>query len=236
MKDRNAAIVAAIFASVAALGTYAFAIHPAMMRRGATGDEVRGPWPGDDLGATGVARTTCGITIDAPARDIWPWIVQLGQDRAGFYSYRWLENAIGCNMPDVREIVPAFQYRAVGDTLWLAPHDRFGDIGQMIVARYEPDRAMVLVMADDGARLARGERMEGGSWGFILDERGPNETRFLTRSVDNTHPSPPASAFRALVFDSMHAIMERQMMRTIKRLAENRSTAAGSRATSGATS
>jgi len=217
---RNAVTAVAVLTSIAALSAYAIVIHPVLMRAGATDDEIRGPWPGDDLGAAGIARTTCAITIHAPARDVWPWIVQLGQDRAGFYSYRWLENLVGCDMPDCRSIVPAFQDRALGDTVWLAPRDRFGEIGRMTVARYEPNRAMVLVMAGDGARLARGARMKGGSWGFILHERSPNETRFITRSMDNTHPSVLALAFRALVFDSMHAIMERKMMRNIKHLVE----------------
>lgn len=218
--SRAALRSAALLASIAAPIAYALAMHPAMLRRGATDEEIHGPWPGDELGATGSARSTCAITIDAPVHAVWPWIVQLGQDRAGFYSFRWLENLIGCDMPDVRTIVPALQHRAIGDTVWLAPHERFGDVGRMTVARYEPNRAMILVMAGDGKRLARGEPMRGGSWGFLVDERGPQRTRFLTRSVDNGHPSLLARAFRAVVFDSMHAVMEAQMMRTIKRLAE----------------
>jgi hypothetical protein len=38
------------------------------------------------------------VTIDAPVEDVWPWLAQIGQDRAGFYSYEWLENLAGCRM------------------------------------------------------------------------------------------------------------------------------------------
>ena len=211
-----------ILAAGAAIAAYAYGIHPALLRFGASDDELRGPWPGDDLSPGGIPRSTCAITIDAPAHQVWPWIVQLGQDRAGFYSYRRLENAIGCTMPDVRVIDPAFQHRARGDAVWLGPHARFGDLVRMTVARYEPDSAMILVMAGDGARLERGESMRGGTWGFIVYEPQPNQTRLLTRSVAFSRPSFAARVLRALVFDSTHAVMERKMTRTIKQLAEAR--------------
>jgi hypothetical protein len=77
--------------------------------------------PGDELLRPGAPTTTRAITIDAPPDVVWPWLAQLGQDRAGFYSYRWLENLAGCRMPDVREIRPDWQDRRVGQTVPLHP-------------------------------------------------------------------------------------------------------------------
>jgi len=60
---------------------------------------LTGPLPGDDLVAYPKGDYTHAITIRASAAEIWPWLVQLGQGRGGFYSYEWLENLVGCQDP-----------------------------------------------------------------------------------------------------------------------------------------
>jgi hypothetical protein len=210
----------ALAAAGVLLAVYGKLVHPWLRTWRATEEELRGPWPGDELVDRIVSTTTRAITIDAPPAAVWPWIVQIGQDRAGFYSYRVLENAVGADMPNVRWIVPEFQHRAVGDTVRLASAKRFGKLGRMIVARLEPQRAMILVMPDDAARAFRGEPIAGGTWGFILSAHGGGATRLIMRSVDASHPPLAARALRALLFDSAHFIMERKMMIQIKRLAE----------------
>ena len=63
------------------------------MRWGATDDEVRGPMPGDDIVPRASFNATRAITIEAPPERVWPWIVQMGYRRAGFYTYDLLDNA-----------------------------------------------------------------------------------------------------------------------------------------------
>jgi hypothetical protein len=63
------------------------------LRWGATDDEVRGPMPGDDIVPTASFNATRAITIEAPPQLVWPWIVQMGYRRAGFYTYPLLDNA-----------------------------------------------------------------------------------------------------------------------------------------------
>ena len=62
-------------------------IRPWYLTWGATGDEISRTWPGDELAPRPVSLATRALTINAPVTDVWPWIVQIGQDRGGCYSY-----------------------------------------------------------------------------------------------------------------------------------------------------
>jgi hypothetical protein len=101
---------------------------------GATPTELRRAWPGDELSPQAVEISTRAVTIHAPIHAVWAWLIQIGQDRAGFYSYTWLENLFRCVMPRVDRIVPEWQERTVGDTVWLARRDRYhGEARQKVV-------------------------------------------------------------------------------------------------------
>jgi hypothetical protein len=82
-------------------------------RWGATDEEVRGQMPGDDLPPTASFNATRAITIKAAPQRVWPWIVQIGYDRAGFYSYDLFDHGA---RPSSRRLVPEFQYPMVGDS------------------------------------------------------------------------------------------------------------------------
>ena len=56
------------------------------------------PLPGDAEPRDLARELQHAVTIDAPADEVWAWLVQLGQDRAGFYSYDWLERAFGARV------------------------------------------------------------------------------------------------------------------------------------------
>ena len=68
-------------------------------------------------------------TLLTAATAIWPWILQIGQDRAGFYSYTQLENLFGCEMRNADRIVPEWQQRQVGDVVWMTPKEKFRGVG-----------------------------------------------------------------------------------------------------------
>src|SRR5690349_17821010 len=96
-----------LIAGALALGGYAIAAAFARQwheRWGATDDEVAMPLPGDDL--MEYASANHAITIDAPPDAVWPWLVQIGQDRGGFYSYTWLENSILAHIHNAEEVHP----------------------------------------------------------------------------------------------------------------------------------
>ena len=79
------------FASAVAVGGLAYAaiVRPRIRRWGATDEEMTKILPGDELPSPTGYRpvSTRAITIDAPPDDVWPWLVQMGSGRAGFYTH-----------------------------------------------------------------------------------------------------------------------------------------------------
>jgi hypothetical protein len=150
-----------------------------------------------------------GVTIDAPPSAVWPWLIQLGQDRAGFYGYERLERLFGARIRNVREIRPEWQERRAGDVIYAT---QAGYLGGLLGERpgwtvdlVEPHRALVL----------RG-------WGaFVLQPTSDGRTRFPIRSTIS-HPEIPvwAAALDSSLFVLPHFIMPRRMMLGIKELAE----------------
>ena len=76
---------------------YLKVVRPRLLRWGATGDEVQGPYPGAELIPGGTRSATMAATIDAPPSRVWPWLVQMGTDRAGWYSWDRLDSHNGFN-------------------------------------------------------------------------------------------------------------------------------------------
>jgi len=111
------------------------------LRRGATQVERSVDLPGDGVLPFAHLTATRGITIAAEPAQVWPWLVQIGWGRGGFYSYDALENLVGLDIHSADEIVPAWQDLAVGDRVHLAPQ-----VGLEVVVA-EPRRALVLAGA-----------------------------------------------------------------------------------------
>ena len=96
-------------------------LRPRHLRWGATAREAQQALPGDEETWNVKGQSTRAITIYAPASEVWKWLVQIGQDKGGFYSYTWLENLVGCRMRNADHILPQFQHIQVGDEVWLHP-------------------------------------------------------------------------------------------------------------------
>ena len=212
----------ALGAAAAGAAAYQWALRPWFLVWGATEEEIRGPWPGDEMTPDAICQATRAVTIQASADEIWPWLVQIGQDRGGFYSYTWLENLFGARMRNADRLLPNLQDRKVGDTVWMTPKERYGGKGCMRIAALEPGRSMVLVSPDDYERVLRSGQAPGGCWTFILRPVGNGATRLILRSRGAENETLPARLFDRLVFDPAHFIMERKMMLEIKRLAEEK--------------
>jgi hypothetical protein len=110
-----------IFGAISALTYYIVAVRPWLLRWGATVEEASSPLPGDELVPEPVYATTRAVTVRVSAESIWPWLVQLGQGRAGFYTYDLLEQIVGAAIRSADRIVPELQQLAVGDTVLLSP-------------------------------------------------------------------------------------------------------------------
>jgi hypothetical protein len=189
-------------------------------RWGTVPEELGRPWPGDELSPHATAVTTRAISIAAPADAVWAWLIQIGQDRSGFYSYTWLENLFRCAMPRVERIVPEWQQRTVGDIVWLARRERYHGEARQKVVRIDRGRVLSLASPADWGRLVRHETSVGGTWTFILVPVTAHTTRLIVRSRGPEAPTILGRLFFLMVFEPAHFIMERKMILRMKRLAE----------------
>jgi hypothetical protein len=215
---------AALFAAAAGAGVAAAAwsrARPRLMARGATWDEVVRPLPGDDLVANPLYVTTRAISVDAPAAAVWPWLVQLGQDRGGFYSHDWLENVFRLDIHSTDEIRPEWQDPQQDvDCIALDPDG----VMKMTFAMILPGRAFVLRSGAPGEPPQESGNFFKGeieiTWAFVLEPAGPGRTRLLTRTRAAWADTTTARLARGLLLSPSHLIMERGLLRGIKRRAE----------------
>lgn len=184
---------------------------------GATDEEVRMSLPGDDLVVEPAQQNTRGIDIDAEPESVWPWIVQIGADRGGFYSYEWLENLFGLGIHNSDVVVPAWQHRAVGD---LVLADAKGS-GGWYVMEVLPGEALVLQVGDvrAGRPIHRGERLRWEfSWSFVVRPAPGGRSRLLVRERAAFGSRITELAMSPLGFVSF--VMTQKMLRGIKARAE----------------
>lgn len=186
------------------------ATYPSLRTWGSTRAELTMSLPGDAEPRASGFELQHAVTIDAPAEDVWVWLVQLGQDRAGFYSYDQLERAAGLGIRNVSEVRPEWQTLAIGDVVRATPPNYMGGLVDEVawaVGDVTPERALVLE--------------NRGS--FVLRPISDERTRFIIRSkMGDSDRSVWASAASLLGFQLPHFIMQRRMMLTIKALAEER--------------
>jgi hypothetical protein len=191
-------LLVAVTAATLVIVGYVTVVGPWQHRWNATDEEVARAMPGDEILPDGSA-TTRAITVDAPAEQVWPWLVQIGYGRAGWYSYDWIDND---GRPSADTIVDALQDLRVGDRILMVP-----DMGPEVRA------------VEPGRYLLSGDA-EGGVWCLALyPDADGTRTRLVSRwRVD--WPLTPATAFWILLSDPGAFIMERKMLLGIKRRAE----------------
>jgi len=199
----NLKLLTSAIGGAAALAAYALFVRPWHLSWGATEEELKMSLPGDGLVEHPKLNATHAITINAPAEDVWPWLVQVGQTRGGFYSYTWLENLVGCDMHNADQLVPEWQDLKVGDEVWLHPK-----APPLKVLAIELGRAIVLE----------------NSWTFFLRPIDEHTTRLIIRGRGEFNPDLKNALLNFIlwrgVFEPAHFIMERKMMLGIKERAE----------------
>jgi len=183
--------------------------RPWCLHWGATTDEASRALPGDDLLTKPQVVTTRAIGIQAPARLIWPWLVQMGPGRGGAYTYDWIENLLGIYMHSANQILPRYQDLKVGDGQQLGPR---GPV--LRVAVLEPEHALVF-RSDDGNWV----------WAFVIEPAG-DFTRLISRNRIAASPSPLGRAATTYLMEPGSLIMERKMLIGIKERAERLAAAA----------
>lgn len=172
------------------------------LRVRALGDEGRRPLPGDEIVPDSKGQWTNAVTIQGRPADIWPWILQMGCTRAGWYSYDGLDNG---GQPSAERIVPELQDVELGDVFPWTPTDREG----FIVRAIEPDRALVLGGTPPPFRM---------SWAFVLQPLDEATTRLIARC--RAVPRSVAVGVLLRLFHPVHFAMQRKQLLSVKRRVE----------------
>ena len=180
--------------------------RPRQLTWGATPTEVARALPGDNLVQAPTFNATRAITVAAPPERIWPWLVQTGLTRAGWYSYDLLDNL---GRPSARRIVPELQHLAVGDVVPMSPDGRHG----MRVHAMDPPSSMIWGTPGDT------------TWTWQLDPRPDGSTRLISRVRSRYRWFSPAIAFSALL-EFGDIWMMRKMLLNLRDRAESATSAA----------
>jgi hypothetical protein len=174
---------------------------------------------GDDLLPDANGQFTHGITIQAAPDKIWPWLVQMGCDRAGYYSIDILDNAA---VHSARELHPDWQQLQVGQTIANTPDGS----GVFEVLRVDAPHVLVLGGLLDtrtSKQLAfsapRPERFWQVTWAFVLEPITEQTTRLHVRARGAFSPS---EALHAILVRQVHHLMETSQLRHLRARAEGK--------------
>jgi hypothetical protein len=187
---------------------YIFAIRPWILTWGATREEIRRALPGDDLVVKPHFIATRAVTIQAPAAEVWKWIIQIGSARAGWYSLDWIDNA---GVPSSRELLPEFQKIELDYFIPFTPDQKNG---MWVQAYREPEYILWW------------DKKGQGTWGWYLSQEKEGTTRLVTRLRTSYDFSFPWVIYYSL-YDFGDIIMMRKCMLGIKERAEQHELHAG---------
>jgi hypothetical protein len=172
------------------------------LRWGATAADVAAPMPGDDLVPVSHFTATRAVTIDAPPEAVWPWLVQVGFGRAGFYSYDLLDNL---GRPSTDHVLSDFQH--------LAP----GDLAAPMANPPTPDTSFVIADIQRPLRLVWSK--PDSTWSWALRPLPGGRTRLVTR-LRQRYRLRPAGLVTVVLAEFGDFPMMRRMLHGIKRRAE----------------
>lgn len=204
------------------------------MKIRATWTEKRRLLPGDRHLPETNARITHAISIGASPAEIWPWLVQMGCGKAGWYSYDWVDNA---GEPSAREILPEHQHLALGDRFRGSPSDPPGEGFKVI--DFRPDQYLVLSTYNKlpGFQpVATGESPDKfwqTTWCFYLHPLENERTRLITRSNLHFRPLWLIYPLAQLLARPLHFYMQHKQLNEIKKRAEYYSFYTGSASAKG---
>ncbi|HYP76777.1 MAG TPA: hypothetical protein VER12_12505 [Polyangiaceae bacterium] len=167
-------------------------------------------FPGDDLIPEPRWFWCHAIELEAACPEVFPWLVQMGQDKGGFYSYEWLENLVGCEIRNAQSIHPEWQHLQVGEPFRLAPKGP-----PLRIAAISAGESMLIASPDPvGAAIAV-------SWLFFLEPLANGGSRLFSRF---RAVYPPGIQSRLLygptLLEPIGFAMDRALLRGIKQRVE----------------
>jgi proline iminopeptidase len=202
---------------------YVFGVRPRMLRWGATDEELRWPYPGADLVPDGTRGGTMATTINAPPAQVWPWLIQMGCNRGGWYSWDRLDNG---GVASADRIHPEWQQMTIGQRMISSPSGKTW----FQVAALEPQRFLALRASYD----LRGRPFDPAGprpyaysdsvWCFLLKETPDHRTRLMVSGYAAARPKLLQAALNVLFWEPSHWIMQTRQFANLKRRAERRPT------------
>ncbi|MFC2144066.1 SRPBCC family protein [Acidobacteriota bacterium] len=199
-KSRIRTAITCLMLAILSAAALWFLYRPWALTWGSTDEEIVRVMPGDEVLERPTFNATRAVTIEATPEEIWPWIVQIGYRRAGFYSYDQLDNE---GIPSAERILPEYQNLKVND---LIPLSKSANVR---VTALDPPKSMVLLFEVEGT-------WSNATWVWGLFPEDASHTRLVTRLRADPE------GVRARVFlDLGEIIMMRKCMLGIKRRAES---------------
>jgi hypothetical protein len=201
--------VAVVLAALASLVGLALRLG---RRSGVTDAEMRRALPGDDLLAHPQLITDRGVTINASAEEVWPWIVQMGYHRGGWYTNPRLDKLLWhIDNPSLDHVEPAFQALGTGDTV---PDGPPGTAFFTVAALTPPHH---IVYMD-----ATGSHVPGVTftWAFVLEPLAESSARLLVRARATGATGVVARLLLRLLLGPGDFVMINQTLRGIKARAQ----------------
>jgi hypothetical protein len=184
---------------------YWFPVRRWFRRWGTTPEELARIMPGDALIPNPTEISMQAVTVNAPLEDIWPWLVQLGYQRGGLYSYDWLDRLFGfLDRPSATRILPEFQQLAVGDKI------PWGHNTELTVGVLEPLRGLALSYEAHAFKWV---------WQFGLYPLDDQRTRLVTRGAEQV-PNKLVWWLGMRMMEPASFIMTRRFLLGVKERAE----------------
>jgi hypothetical protein len=199
MKVRKPGLAAAALGAASLFRMY----RPWQLTWGASRAEVARAMPGDEVVPGPTFNATRAVSVLAPPEAVWPWIVQIGFGRAGWYSYDLLDNL---GHRSAERLIPELQHLGVGDLVPLGPGKNSG----MRVKDFEIGRWVV--WWDAKLRLT--------SWTWQLTPMPDGTTRLVTRVRSRTTWRHSSTAVWRVLSEVADFPMMRRCLLGIKRRAE----------------
>jgi hypothetical protein len=180
-------------------------LTPWMDRWGANEAEAAMDLPGDEFVPSPARLITRAIDIKASPEQIYPWLVQIGADKGGWYSYDWLETLAFCRNRNAGAIHPEWQGLDVGDEVKMCP-GKFAP-PPYVVAQVYPNRALVLGHQENDRWV--------DAYQFVLLRQANGTSRLLLR----TRTLMEGGFWK--IMQPVAFVMEQKMLRTLKQRVES---------------
>jgi len=183
-------------------------------RWGAADSDLQRNLPGDDLVPSPKWQYTRAITINAPASEVWKWLVQIGANRGGLYSYDGLENLAGCNIHSADDIIPELQTLKAGDDITIHPNAPAMKVAAARSGQY--------ILIHNDSREADSVHYINMNWLLYLEVPSLTTTRLISRGRYDYSPDLSNKLWMGPLFvEPVGFVMERKMLLGISQRAEH---------------